>query len=384
MDLNAPEITPDELATALEVGEQVQVVDVRAPIRVESGRIDLVPEERFVNIAGSQLVRYRALEGTGIDPELPAAVVCGRGNDSKVLALHLIRLGCAARSLQGGMSSWMKLCLPRELEAPPSLDHLIQFDRIGKGALGYLLVSDGQALIVDPPRDASAYLAAAERAGAEVVAVADTHVHADYISGAPALSANLGVPYYLHPADSAYAYDGTPGKLDFQALEDGASIRIGRAAVRAMHTPGHTEGHLTYLVDDAVALTGDFVFIGSVGRPDLAGKVAEWTGQLWDSLEKARSAWSPALRVHPAHYGSDAERHADRSVGAEFGGLLETNEALGFSDRADFCAWVEGQSASFPDAYRKIKAVNVGLLPVDDAQAEELEVGRNECALGGK
>ena len=113
---SAPEITPDELAAALEAGEPIQVVDVRAPIRVESGRIELVPDDRFVNIAGSKLVRHRALEGTGIDPAVPAAVVCGHGNDSKVLAQHLIGLGCEARSLEGGMSSWMMLCLARELD----------------------------------------------------------------------------------------------------------------------------------------------------------------------------------------------------------------------------------------------------------------------------
>ena len=282
------------------------------------------------------------------------------------------------------MSRWMSLCLPRELEPPPSLDRLIQFDRVGKGALGYLLTSDGEAMIVDPPRDARAYLEAAEKLGAEVVAVADTHVHADYVSGASSLSARLGIPYYLHPADSSYAYDGTPGRLEFHPLLDGDSIQVGRASVRAMHTPGHTEGHLTFLVDDQIALTGDFVFIGSVGRPDLAGKVAAWTGQLWESLEAARARWSPDVRVHPAHYGSETEREADRSVGAPFGRLLETNEALGFSDRTAFSAWVESRAASFPDAYRKIKAANVGLLPVDDKLAEELEVGRNECALGGK
>ena len=85
-DVNAPEITPDELAEALEAGEPIQVVDVRAPFRVETGRIELVPDERFINITGSRLASYQALEGTGVDPNVPAAVVCGRGNDSRVLA----------------------------------------------------------------------------------------------------------------------------------------------------------------------------------------------------------------------------------------------------------------------------------------------------------
>ncbi len=70
-------------------------------------------------------------------------------------------------------------------------------------------------------------------------------------------------------------------------------------------------------------------------------------------------------------------------MAASFGRLLETNEALRFAERDDFVAWVRGKAASFPDAYRRIKAVNVGLLSVTEGEAEVLEVGRNECALGG-
>jgi glyoxylase-like metal-dependent hydrolase (beta-lactamase superfamily II) len=381
--LQAPEVSSEELARALEAGDPVQLVDVRAPARVQTGHIDLGPDEQFHNIVGSKLIQHHTLDGTGIDPSVPIAVVCGHGNDSKVLALHLTGIGCDARSLAGGMSAWMKLSLPRELQTPPSLDRLVQFDRIGKGALGYLLISDGAALVVDPSRDTAAYLQVAADAGAEIVAVADTHVHADYISGAPALARELGIQYYLHQADSVYAYDGTPGRIEFRPLEDGGTISLGRCTVSAMHTPGHTEGSITYLVEDAVALTGDFVFINSIGRPDLAGKTGEWTEQLWESVQRAKSEWSPEMMIHPAHYASDAERRADRSIGESFGSICATNETLCFSEREDFVRWVSSQSASFPEAYKKIKAINVGLLEVDEAGADELEIGKNECALGG-
>lgn len=117
--MTAREITPLELARALEAGEPIQVVDARAPFRLASGRVDLGPDERFFNLVGSELSRRESLAGTGLDPELPVAVVCGLGNDSRVLALHLERLGCDARSLAGGMSAWMDLVLPRELEPRP-------------------------------------------------------------------------------------------------------------------------------------------------------------------------------------------------------------------------------------------------------------------------
>lgn len=378
------EVSAYELAQALEAGEPIQLVDVRAPARVEAGRIDIGPNGRFHNIVGSRLIEVAGVAGTDIDPRLPVTVVCGHGNDSQVLALHLNRLGCRATSLAGGMSAWMRLVLPRELPPPPSVDRVIQFDRVGKGALGYLLVSDDEALVVDPPRDPDAYLRAAVEADAEVVGVADTHAHADYISGASGIAGALGVPYYLHPADAVYPYDGTPGRLRFEPIDDGGSIDFGRASMHVRHTPGHTEGSVTYVVDDLLALTGDFIFVDSVGRPDLAGKVSEWTALLWRSLQRAKQDWLADLLVAPAHYGSDAERRLGRAVGERFAHIVETNEAMRFSDRDAFTRWVESRTAAFPAAYRGIKAVNVGLRSADEREADELEVGKNECALGGR
>ena len=93
----------------------------------------------------------------------------------------------------------MKLLVPRMLEPPASSDILTQFDRLGKGALSYVLVSAGEAIIIDPSRNVRTYVDWIEKADARPVAVADTHVHADYISGGPAISREYGIPYYLHP-----------------------------------------------------------------------------------------------------------------------------------------------------------------------------------------
>jgi glyoxylase-like metal-dependent hydrolase (beta-lactamase superfamily II) len=280
------------------------------------------------------------------------------------------------------MERWMRTLVPRELSTPPSLDRLVQFDRPGKGALGYMLVSDGEALLVDPPRQTEVYLAVARAAGARIIAVADTHVHADYISGAPALALSLEVPYYLHPADAVYPYDGTPGRLSFESLRDGASVRVGRAEVRVVHTPGHTVGSVTYTVDDAVALTGDFVFVASIGRPDLAGKTEQWTKWLWHSLERAKQEWDPDIMIYPAHYAFEAERQSDHAVAGRFGDILEQSEPLQIQSKAAFTDWVMSRKRSFPEVYRRIKAINVGLEVVDDIEADVLEMGKNECALG--
>jgi glyoxylase-like metal-dependent hydrolase (beta-lactamase superfamily II) len=328
-------------------------------------------------------MHYKDVPSTGLDPDVPVAVVCGHGLDSKILAFHLGRLGLDAKSLAGGMLSWMRLTVPVELDPPQGLDRLVQFDRIGKGCLGYLLVSGGEAVIVDPPLVFDSYVEALRESQARLVGVADTHVHADYVSGAVAMSEYFGVPYYLHPADAVYPYDGTPGDIEFSSIAEGDSIPFGKTALQVMYTPGHTEGSVTYVVEDKVALTGDFLFVESIGRPDLGGKEEDWSKQLWDSMARAIREWGDGVAVYPAHYASERERRMGKAVGIHFGALLSENEILKIQDPEVFLHHILSQKAPFPDAYRKIKAINVGLAPVEETEVEELEVGRNECALGG-
>lgn len=375
-------ISAEELVRAVEAGEPIQILDVRAPERLAGGRVDIVPESRFVNFVGSKLMALDDLEATGLDPSLPVCVVCARGMTSVGAAEFLRSHGFAASSLEGGIALWMLAAVERRLEPPPGFDRLLQFDRIGKGALGYLLASDGEAILIDPSRNARPLLDAAAAAGARIVAVADTHVHADYLSGGPGLARHLGVPYHLHPSDAVFPYDGTPGRIQFSPLAEGQRLRIGRGELGVLHTPGHTEGSVTFVAGGAAAFTGDFVFIRSLGRPDLAGKSAEWTAALWQSLERARREWSPELRIHPAHYSSSAERQADFAIAGRFGDLLATNEPLAIGERDAFTRWVAAKAARVPESYRTIKAVNLGLQSVDGAQAEELEAGKNECAVG--
>jgi glyoxylase-like metal-dependent hydrolase (beta-lactamase superfamily II) len=376
------EVTAEELARCFESQEEIHILDVRAPTRLASGRIDNVPSERFHNIRGSELMALEDPAAIGLPRQKRVIVVCGRGRDSQVVAAHLKGMGFCVSSLRGGMVAWMGVTVRRELKPPLGLDRFVQFDRIGKGSLGYLLISDGEALIVDPPRSCSAYLELVEQADARVVGVAETHAHADYISGGPMLAGELGVPYYLHPEDAVSPYDGALATIRIEPIEDGRIIHLGRTTVKVVHTPGHTEGSVSYLLGQQAALTGDFLFIASVGRPDLGGKTEEWTHILWASLERMRREWPAGIRIYPAHYRSVTERNADRSIGSTLGELPTTNEPLAMRDRQQFLAWVMSKAGSFPEAYQQIKIVNLGLRRLDESEMDELEAGRNQCALG--
>lgn len=378
-DANGFEITVGELADQIEGGEAVQVLDVRAPHRLAAGKVEA---ERFHNVRGSQIMNMADPSKLGLDPETPVAVVCGHGISSQAVTHFLRGRGWSARSLRGGVAAWMNLLRQRVLPTPEGVDRLIQFDRVGKGSLGYLLVSGNEALAIDPSREWREWRDAAEASGARLVGVADTHVHADFISGSPELSDELGVPYYLHPADAVYPYDGTPGAIEFEPIEDGSVIPVGAAELLVHHTPGHTEGSVSFQVADDAIFTGDFLFVASIGRPDLAGKAEEWTGDLWRSLVDARENWPREAMIYPAHYATDAERNDDLSVGRTLGDLLRDNPTLSIPNEAKFRDAVHRGVSKPPAAYPIIKAINVGLRDATPEEAEELEAGKNECALG--
>ena len=380
-DSSPPQIPPQELAERLDRGEPLQVLDVRAPEKVERGHIVLGPELEFHAHPNSKLFALRDVTALDLDTTRPIAVVCGHGNSSKKATAFLRARGYEAYSVIGGMAAWETVYVARHLSPTPSLSHVVQLDRVGKGALSYVLVSDGDALVVDPGRHIERYDALLTELRATPAAVVDTHIHADYVSGARAAAARWQVPYFLHADDAVSPYDQTPGKLTYQALGDGDTIAFGRASLRAVHVPGHTLGSLALLADDGLALTGDFLFVQSVGRPDLAGRSESWAKLLWQSLERARQTWPGDLLVLPAHYASEAERRADRAVAARFDVISATNTAAAIQDERVFLKWIADHTTNFPDAYRTIKETNLGLVDVAEADAEILESGPNQCAV---
>ena len=380
-DPTLPQIAPQELAERLDRGEALQVLDVRAPEKVEKGHISIGAELDFHAHPNSKILALPDLTTLHLDTARPVVVVCGHGNSSKKATALLRQRGYEAYSVNGGMAAWESVYVARRLSPTPSLSHVVQLDRVGKGALSYVLVSDGDAVVVDPGRHLERYDALLAELQATPAAVVDTHIHADYVSGARAAAARWQVPYFLHPDDAVSPYDQRPGKLASQPLGDGDTIAFGRATLRAAHVPGHTLGSVALLADDGLAFTGDFLFVQSVGRPDLAGHSDAWAKLLWRSLERARQTWPGDLLILPAHYAAEGERRADRAVAARFDVITATNAAAAIQDERVFLQWIADHQTSFPDAYRTIKEANLGLVQISDADAEVLESGPNQCAI---
>ena len=179
-------------------------------------------------------------------------------------------------------------------------------------------LATGEALVIDPGRDVLPYLRTARQEGLQITATAETHIHADYVSGARELAEQAGVKLYLSgetAGGTGYPY---ARRLDHQFLKDGDQFQIGHLRIDVLHTPGHTPEHLSYLltdggVDEPIGIfTGDFVFVGDVGRPDLLEKAVGITGsaaigadQLFQSLKRFKDL-PDFLQIWPAHGAGSA------------------------------------------------------------------------------
>jgi glyoxylase-like metal-dependent hydrolase (beta-lactamase superfamily II) len=260
---------------------------------------------------------------------------------------------------------------------------LWQVNRRGKGCLSYIAAANGEAVVVDPMKNIDWFVAFAAQHGLRIVHVLDTHIHADHVSGGPALSEKLGVPY------SVSAGEGFELRQAVTPLEDGQLLRVGGPAgvtieVRVMRTPGHTPGSTSYLVGGRYLLTGDTVFVGSVGRPDLGGHVVEWGRMLFTTLTERLAPLGDEVLVLPAHYAGVHEVGADGVVSGRLGDLRRTVPDLQFHSAEEFIASVRAAVKEPPASYADIIKVNLGVSSAPADKITEWELGKNECAASAK
>jgi hydroxyacylglutathione hydrolase len=241
----------------------------------------------------------------------------------------------------------------------------------------------GEALVIDPARDIRPYLEVAEQEGLRITQVTETHIHADFVSGARELAAATGAQLYLSAEggpDWQYAYADSNTRL----LRDGDRWHLGRIQIEALHTPGHTPEHLVFLVTDTAAadapmglFTGDCLFVGNAGRPDLLEKAAGKTGtkepgarQQFASLNRLKTL-PDYLQIWPGHgAGSACGKGLGSVPTSTLGYEKRFNPALQFTDEAAFVEWLLTDQPEAPRYFGQMKQVNkvgpalLGDLPV--------------------
>ncbi|WP_115864093.1 MBL fold metallo-hydrolase [Halorussus litoreus] len=361
-----PAISPDEVAARRD-DEDLFVLDVRNEDDYEEWHVagshnvpiyDQLLDDDFTGLEASL---------DEIPDEKEIVVVCVAGITSVAAAEFLRERGYDATSMDDGMNGWGRVHVAYEVD---EVDGVVQVVRPGTGCVSYLVHDGGEGVVVDPSLYLDEYRQFAAERDVELVGAVDTHAHADHVSGGRSLAADLDGPYYLTPTDAG-ALD------DYEPLEDGDEIAVGDRDLKVRHTPGHTPGSVSLEWGDAL-LSGDTLFIDSVGRPDLEGSdetdVREAADELFDSLADLRDLPDETV-VLPGHF-SDEEI---RPLATSLGDLEETNELFGTDDREAFVdAIVEGLSDE-PANYNQIKAINWGREPLTEEVAD-LELGPNNCA----
>ncbi|MBN9338289.1 MAG: MBL fold metallo-hydrolase, partial [Chryseobacterium sp.] len=228
----------------------------------------------------------------------------------------------------------------------------MKIEQIYTGCLAqgaYYIISDGEAVIIDPLRETKPYLDRLEKDEVTLKYIFETHFHADFVSGHVDLSQKTGAPIVYGPT----------ALPEFEAIiaEDNQVFEIGKIKIKVLHTPGHTLESSSFLLMDehgkeTALFSGDTLFLGDVGRPDLAQKAADMTqeqlaGLLYDSLYQKIMPLNDDIVVYPAHgAGSACGKNMQKETVDTLGNQKRTNYALNQKDKESF-----------------IKAVTDGLLP---------------------
>ncbi len=231
----------------------------------------------------------------------------------------------------------------------------------------------GEAIVIDPGRDIEPYIREAEANDMCIVAAAETHIHADFVSGSRELAERTDAKLYLSDeGDENWKYHFLDG-YDHQLLKDGDVFQVGKIAFEVMHTPGHTPEHISFILTDKGGgadrpmgiFTGDFIFVGSIGRPDLLEKAAGIAGtavagasQMFKSVERFK-ALPDYLQVWPAHGAGSA-------CGKGLGAIPSTtvgyeklfNPALAYDTEAAFVEYLLRDQPEPPRYFAVMKRVN--------------------------
>ncbi|MGA9213379.1 MBL fold metallo-hydrolase [Kaistella sp.] len=242
----------------------------------------------------------------------------------------------------------------------------MKIEQIYTGCLAqgaYYIVSGNEAAIIDPLRETKPYTDRLEKDGVKLKYIFETHFHADFVSGHVDLSKKTGAPIVYGPTANP----------DFEAIiaEDGQVFEIGKIKIKVLHTPGHTMESSTYLLIDengkeTAIFSGDTLFLGDVGRPDLAQKAASMTqeelaGILYDSLQNKIMPLSDDITVYPAHgAGSACGKNMQKETVDTLGNQKKTNYALNQPNKESFVREVLDGLSAPPKYFGMNVALNKG------------------------
>ncbi|MDD3619356.1 MAG: MBL fold metallo-hydrolase [Desulfobulbaceae bacterium] len=368
--------TARDLYDWLTAGEDVVVVDVRNEKEFARFKVEGPRPFPLLNIPYFDFMEMERESVARLPRGKRLRFICATEASAKYVAEIAGKHGFNdAGYLTGGISSWGNLLVPRRVAAAAGYE-LYQFIRPGKASCSYGLVAGEEMMLFDPSRNVEFYLDFADRKNARIVKSFETHLQADYIAGSRMIAERAGAEFLANEAD----FQGA--KIAYTPLRDGRryGFSAGGPAIRALFTPGHTPGSTSYCIDDTFMLSGDTVFIRSIGRPDLGGRAEEWSKLLFATMQAVRRM-DPNLVVLPGHFIAWDEADSELVFRCPLGEAIRRNESIYAMDTVDrFIDFIKANIRPQPEEYARIRRINANLEQADEEEQEILDIGKNECA----
>lgn len=318
-----------------------------------------------VNIPLDKLFQKENISKIPQDKEI--VTICPHGNRAMLASFALARHQIDSKTLENGLAGWNQVLKPVKVSDLPKI---FQVQKIGKGCLSYVAVSDGKAIVIDPLYPFEKYTDLAKTEDFDIIKVIDTHQHADHVSAARDLAEKTNSELHLSSYED-YKYDAS-------FLKDKDTIQFGNSSLRVIHTPGHTPGSLSFVIDEKYVITGDILFVESIGRPDLRDKAEKFTEELYETLHNKLLKLPDSYVVLPAHHGEDVETKND----AFYSTILDSkNLPLLDLSKEKFIEKVVSITQPRPMNYQNIIKINGGAEDLVHSKIPDLEIGPNRCAV---
>ncbi len=330
----------------------------------------------MINVSYYDFMELEEESVAKVPRDKPVRIVCAQEGSAKYVGEILVKHGFDSVSyLEDGIKSWGNVLVPMLVHKTGGYA-LYQLIRPGKASCSYALSHGKEMMLFDPSRNVNFYLDFAAQQGCMITKTFETHLQADYIAGSRDIARKTGAIFLGNDGDFK------DSKNDYQPLKDGEIIKFstGGPAVRVFFSPGHTPGSTSFIVDERFFISGDTVFINSVGRPDLGGKAEAWAGMLFDSIQKVKKL-DQGLVVLPGHFTDWAEANDQLIFALPLGEVLRRNQNIyNLAGKEEFTAFIRANMRPQPEEYATIREVNANVIQEDDEKQEVLDLGKNECA----
>ena len=358
--------------------EEMLILDVRNEEDFERFNVEGPYQFEMANVPYFDFMEEEDTSVEKVSRKQPIKVVCAKEGSAQYVGEILVNHGFSdVAYLTGGIKTWGNMLVPKRINQVSDGYALYQFIRPGKASCNYGLIYQGEMVIFDPSRNYDFYKSFAKKRHAKIVRAFETHLQADYISGSKQIANETGAEIMAHVGDFGEA------SFLYSKVHDGESFTMGGNGpmVKVMHSPGHTPGSTSYIIDDKYFISGDTIFIHSIGRPDLGGKAKEWSAMLYDTLTNKVQSLDKNLDVLPGHFMNWAEANDQLVFSKKLENIVGYNASIYALDSLEeFTEFIMDNMRKSPAVYDEIRKVNSGWMDVDMDEADVMDLGKNECA----